>query len=99
MRLLKVAPPSVLTCHCSVGVGLPVAEEVNEVLAPALMVALVGLTPTMGVALMVNVAAFVVAVVGEPAPKRVLLKTARYSWPFCDRVAPVRVRVSVVTPV
>jgi hypothetical protein len=29
---VQVAPPSALTCHCTLGVGLPVAAAVNETL-------------------------------------------------------------------
>ena len=35
-RLLNVAPPSVLTCHCTVGVGFPLAAAVNVAFDPAL---------------------------------------------------------------
>ena len=35
-RLLNVAPASVLTCHCTVGVGEPVAAAVNVAVWPAL---------------------------------------------------------------
>src|SRR5258708_40096302 len=34
-RMLKVAPLSVLTCHCTVGVGEPVAAAVNVAVWPA----------------------------------------------------------------
>ena len=37
-RLLKVAPPSVLTCHCTVGVGEPVAAAVKVAVWPAVTV-------------------------------------------------------------
>jgi hypothetical protein len=33
--LLNVVPPSVLTCHCTVGVGFPLAAAVKLALAPA----------------------------------------------------------------
>ena len=36
--LLKVAPPSVLTCHCTVGVGEPVATAVKVAVWPAVTV-------------------------------------------------------------
>ena len=36
--LLKVAPPSVLTCHCTVGVGEPVAAAVKVAVWPAFTV-------------------------------------------------------------
>ncbi len=67
-----------LTCHCSVGVGLPVAAEVNVVLPPELMVTFDGFVVRRGAAFTVSVAAVVVAVVGDSASKSVLLKTASY---------------------
>jgi hypothetical protein len=36
--LLNVAPPSVLTCHCTVGVGVPVAAAVKLAVWPAVTV-------------------------------------------------------------
>jgi len=36
--LLKFAPPSVLTCHCTVGVGEPVAAAVKVAVWPAFTV-------------------------------------------------------------
>jgi hypothetical protein len=36
--LLNVAPPSVLTCHCAVGVGEPVAAAVKVAIWPAVTV-------------------------------------------------------------
>ena len=38
----KVAPPSVLNCHCTVGVGVPVAAAANVAVCPALTVWSVG---------------------------------------------------------
>lgn len=35
-RSLKPPPSLVETCHCTVGVGLPVAAEVKEAVAPAI---------------------------------------------------------------
>jgi hypothetical protein len=35
LRLLNVAPPSLLTCHCAVGVGAPVAAAVKLTEFPA----------------------------------------------------------------
>ena len=34
LMLLNVDPPSVLTCHCTVGVGLPLAAAVNVAVPP-----------------------------------------------------------------
>ena len=41
-RSVKVAPPSVLTCHCTVGVGEPVAAALNEAGCPDVTLRLVG---------------------------------------------------------
>src|SRR5664279_4728187 len=59
--LLKVAPPSVLNSHCTVGVGRPVAAAVNTAVPPAFTVTSVGLVVTTGPAVTVSVAAVVVA--------------------------------------
>src|SRR5712691_5646823 len=40
--LLKLTPPSVLTCHWTVGAGVPVAAAVNEAVCPAVIVRLDG---------------------------------------------------------
>ena len=71
LMLLQVEPPSMLTCHCTVGVGLPVAAAVKVAVCPALTVTLAGLVVTVGAYCTVSVAA---AVVAEPT---VLVKTAR----------------------
>ena len=34
-RSVNVEPPSVLTCHCTPGVGVPVADALNDALWPA----------------------------------------------------------------
>ncbi len=39
---VNVAPPSVLTCHCTVGAGVPVAAAVNEAFCPDVTVTLDG---------------------------------------------------------
>jgi hypothetical protein len=36
--LVNVVPPSVLTCHCTVGVGEPVAAAVKVAVCPAVTV-------------------------------------------------------------
>lgn len=36
LTLLNVVPPSVLTCHCTVGVGVPLAAAAKLTLVPAL---------------------------------------------------------------
>jgi hypothetical protein len=71
---LKVRPPSVLTCHWTVGVGLPTAAAVNVAIAPATTLTLVGFCVTDNV-VTVSVAAVVVA---EPLE---LVKTARNRFP------------------
>src|SRR5262245_28631056 len=46
--LLKVVPPSVLTCHCIVGVGSPLAKAVKDACCPATTVRLDGFCVTDG---------------------------------------------------
>ena len=65
--------PLVLPCHCTVGVGLPVAAAVNVAVWPAFTVVLVGWVVMLGAEFTVSVAALLVA--GLPTP---LLNTARY---------------------
>jgi hypothetical protein len=72
---LKVAPPSVLTCHWTVGAGVPLAAALKETLLPAQTVWLEGFVVTAGATFTVSVAAVVVAV------PQVLVKTARYRYP------------------
>jgi hypothetical protein len=48
MMLLNVAPPSVLTCHCTVGVGEPVAAAVKVAVWPAVAVWFVGCVVIVG---------------------------------------------------
>ena len=74
--LLKVPPPFVLTCHCTVGVGLPDAAAVNEAFDPAETDWLTGFVVTAGAKFTVNVAAVVVAV------PEAFVKTAWYLVPF-----------------
>jgi hypothetical protein len=59
--LLNVTPPSVLTCHCTVGVGLPVAAAVNVAFDPDVAVWLTGFVEIPGAEFTVSVAAAVVA--------------------------------------
>jgi hypothetical protein len=56
--LLNDAPPLVLTCHCTVGVGLPPAAAVKVAL-PLMTVCEAGLVVTTGVVLTVSVALLV----------------------------------------
>ena len=76
------APLLLLTCHCTVGAGVPEAAAVKLTDVPALTVWLLGLVVTTGGAEVttVNVAAVVVAVLAE------LVKTARYMLPDCAAV-------------
>ena len=50
-----------LNCHCTVGVGLPLAAAVKIAVPPAFTVTSVGLVVTTGPAVTVSVAAVVVA--------------------------------------
>src|SRR5881628_1797480 len=87
--LLKVTPPSVLTCHCTVGVGEPVAAAVKVAVWPAFTVWFTGWVVMVGSVgeFTVSVAAVVVAVPPE------FVNTARYRYPLCDKVV---VKLSVV---
>src|ERR1044071_3666852 len=53
---VKVAPPSPLPCHCTPGVGLPLADPVKETELPAQTVRLVGFEVTSGAKFTVTVA-------------------------------------------
>src|SRR5437870_5759821 len=46
VMLLNDPPPLTLTCHCTVGVGLPEADAANEAELPAHAIRLVGLPVT-----------------------------------------------------
>src|SRR4051812_29275313 len=62
--LVKVLPPSVLTCHCTVGVGVPLAAAVKVAGLLAVTVWLLGEVVMLGTtlaALTVRVAAVLVA--------------------------------------
>ena len=76
MMALNVVPPLVLTSHCTVGVGLPLAAAVKVAVLPALTVWSAGFVVTVERSPTVNVAAVLVAV---PA---LLVKTASYSLPL-----------------
>ena len=71
--LLNVAPPSVLTCHCTVGVGEPLAAAVKVAVWPAVTVWFTGCVVIVG-----SVGEFTVSeaavVVADPAE---LVNTAR----------------------
>ena len=69
-------PPPTLTCHFTVGAGLPLAAAVKLACCPIVIVWSPGLVPTDGAVLTVRVAALVVALLAE------LVKTA-WNWrPF-----------------
>src|SRR5882757_2393894 len=71
MISVKVPPPLVLICHCTVGVGLPEAAAVKVTVLVAEMLWLKGLVVIAGAKLTVIVAAEVVALPDA------LVKTAR----------------------
>ncbi len=54
--LVKLAPPSALTCHCALGVGLPLADAMKETELPAHTALFGGFAVTAGAELMVTVA-------------------------------------------
>jgi hypothetical protein len=60
---VKIVPPSVLTCHWTV--GLPLAEAMNETELPAHAAAFVGFALIAGVELTVTVA-LLVPVLAQP---------------------------------
>ena len=89
-----VVPPSVETCHCTVGVGDPEAAAENDAVEFGATVSLEGWLVIVGAAeppVTVRVAAFVVAF-----PKR-LVKTALYLYPFWE-VWAVKEYVGAVAP-
>jgi hypothetical protein len=54
--LVKVLPPSALTCHWTPGAGLPLAAAANETVLPAHTALLVGFAVTAAGVLTVTVA-------------------------------------------
>jgi hypothetical protein len=87
-----VVPPLVLTCHCTVGVGVPVAAAVNVAVVPAVTVVLVGCKLINGAEFTVRVAAVLVIVPAE------LVNTTSYRLPFCAVVVPAMTNVVEVAP-
>src|SRR6266478_1536266 len=75
--LPNVVPPSVLTCHCTVGVGEPVAAAVKVAVWPTVTVRFAGWVVIVGDVgqFTGSVAAVVVAVPAE------FVNTARYRYP------------------
>ena len=61
---VKVVPPSLLTCHCTVGAGTPDAAATNDTGLPALTVWLVGLVVTVKPSVIVTLAA---VAMGKPS--------------------------------
>ena len=69
---ILVNPAPLLACHCSVGVGGPLAAAVNDTTAPAQTLVLNGSVVTAGVILTVNTATV------EVVLPQVLENNARY---------------------
>ena len=86
-----MAPPSVLTSHCTVGLGLPLAAAVKVADCPAVTVALDGAVVIAGGVCTVRRAAVVVAL------PTALLKTASYRLAFWF-AALVKLSVPEVAP-
>src|SRR6202030_858622 len=89
---LQLLPPLVESSHCSVGVGVPVAEASKETASPALAVVLSGSRVTTGGEYTVRIAAALFAV---PA---VFVNVARSSRPLSDRLADSIVYLEEVAP-
>ena len=90
--LLKDVPPSVETCHWTVGVGVPEAEAVKVALLPTQTEAFDGFPVMAPAVLTVRIAAVVVT--GEPQE---LLSTARKRLLFCAAIV-VNDNVGFVPP-
>ena len=88
----NVAPPLVESCHCTVGVGFPLAAAVKLTFDPAVIDWFCGFVVTVGGKFTVSVAAVVVA---DPPE---LVNTAWYLLPFCPAVTFDNVNVVVVAP-
>src|SRR6266849_2441533 len=89
MMLLNVAPPSVETCHCRVGVGKPLAAALNDAVAPAQTVWSVAVVVIAGAWLTVNVK----FCVGELPALFVAVKVIVYVPPVPEAGVPARVPV------
>src|SRR6185369_12231395 len=88
---LNVSPPSMLSCHCTVGAGLPLALALKVTL-PGHTVWLDGFNVTTGPLSRVKIA----AVLGTLAAHR-LLKRARYWLPLSAATA-LKVKLGLVAP-
>jgi hypothetical protein len=98
-RVVAVAPeilvnvtPSVLCCHCTVGVGLPLAAAVKVAVAPEVRLLLTGFVVIAGAKSTVSVAAVLVAEL------TLFVNTARYWLPFCPAVTATTDNVAEVAP-
>jgi hypothetical protein len=87
---LHDVPPFVLTIHCTVGVGVPVAAAVNVAALPADTVTEVGLV-VITIELTVSVAGLDVTLPAE------FVNTASYRLPFCAAVV-VKLKPVEVAP-
>src|SRR5947207_1566752 len=92
LTLFQVLPPLVLTCHCTVGAGLPLAAAVKVAVLPAWSEGRRGGVVIVGGGLTVSVAALVVAL------PTLLVKTASYWLPFMPAVTLLSVKVVEVAP-
>src|SRR5262249_50085651 len=92
LMLVYVVPLSVLTCHCTVGAGVPLAAAVKITELPTEDDWFVGWVVTTGAVLTVRDAGLLMALGAT-----VLLKTASYRLPLCAAVG-VKVRVAAVAP-
>ena len=79
-KFVNVVPPFVLTCHCTLGTGDPVADAINVALTPAITVTFAGFTVITGAVLTVSVADDDVTLLTE------FVNTASYKFPFCEIV-------------
>ena len=88
---VKDTPLLVLSCHCTVGIGDPIAAATNVTVAPSVTVSFAGFRVTIGGVITVKIAAVVVAV---PDP---FVNTARYLFPFCVLLT-TKIRVGAIAP-
>ena len=96
VMLAHVEPPLVLTCHCTVGVGLPIAMAVKVAETPALTDAVVGLVVMIGAPATVCVTALLVLPVKLLSPAY----TAVMLWLPAVRAAVLNVAVvPLIVPV
>ncbi len=91
---VKVVPPLVLTCHWTVGVGLPLAAAVNVAVCPALTLWIAGLVVIAGAANAGDTVSVAAVVVAEPCE---FVKTARNLLPVSIAVV-VKFNVVEVAP-